>query len=228
LRVCATILLCSIAIVAAAAPAQLAAQAAPAGPGLGVPAALLPLAAPTGAADLAIMAIWIDDTPTLYGFAFRGGRPARPWQLQVALGQARGAGQRRVGGLSVEQAWSIVQQPGGQARIVTGAQYFTDRRDATTFVRVPLGVRGEAPRLFGAVIAAPVAAAGVAAGATRFERGWTEYVGTFAEAGLRLDVHGAWAQGTILFDRQLSGGAGRTSDPRFVLRFGFLPRTPED
>jgi hypothetical protein len=193
---------------------------------LAPPAAAVPLASPVGGAEVAILVQWNDDTTPIYGLAFRSGRAERRRHLQLVYGQPRGFGGNWVGGGSYDMARRVAGGTGGWLEAHGGAQVLFDRRDDALHVRVPVGVRGEHTLTLSQLLATPVAAAGASAGVVRFGD-WEEYGGVYGEAGLRLELFGAWAQGTVALEQRLLGGVDRPVEPRLQLRFGFI-RRPEN
>jgi hypothetical protein len=191
------------------------------------PAVALPLAAPTGAAEIALIVHWIDaGTAEMYGFAF--GRPHRPRGLnvQLAMGQARSAqrGQWIAGG-SADYGWRLYRSGGTTLHAGLGSQLLFDRREDNLNLRVPFFARAEHDIVLAEqVILSPLAAGGASIGAARFDE-WSEYGGAFAEAGARLSVHGVWLQAGVSIDRGVFGPFRETGDPRYVIRLGFIRPT---
>jgi hypothetical protein len=192
-----------------------------------VPAAALPLAAPTGEADLALIVHWIQsDVSELYGFALRSGRAQRPLHVQLAVGQPRFRTSSWIAGASVDLGRPLVRNGTTRVFAAAGGQVLYDRRDNDLNVRVPVVARGETSLPLGELVSlAPLFAAGAALGVARIDD-WSEYAGIFGEAGVRLTVYGVWAQGSIALDRRVLGDDGEPTEPRFVLRIGFIPREP--
>jgi hypothetical protein len=187
------------------------------------PAAAVPLASPAGAAQLGILVNWNEDTTPIYGFAFRSRGAASPAHLQLVFGQARGFGGNWIGGLSYDRGVRLVGVGTTAVTAIAAGQMIFDRRENALHLRVPIGVRAETTVAAGPLWITPVVAGGGSGGVTRFG-GWEEYGGAFGEGGLRLELLGGWAQGTVLFEERLVGGTARTVEPRLVLRFGYEPR----
>jgi hypothetical protein len=190
-----------------------------------IAATALPLASPTGAADIGLVIHWLDtERPELYGFALRTQSRRMPLHVQLGYGQPRGPiGGRWLLGLSVDGGPRLVQRPAASLGGVVGAQLLYDRQREELSVRLPLGVRGETTfALAEAVSVTPLAAGGAGLGFTRLDD-WTGYGGVFGEAGLRITIAGFWVQGGVGLDHRLLGEPQGGGDARFVVRLGYIP-----
>jgi hypothetical protein len=186
----------------------------------------VPMAAPSGPGNLAIIALLVEDRPEIYGIGIGG--PG--WHLQVVGGREAGFGGRWIYGGTYDREWRV--HSGGAHRLdaAAGPHLFVDRFDGGTHLRLPVALRGTLDALRGDIAVAGIGAAGAAGGASGWRGDWVEHVGVFGEAGLRVNIHGGWLQATVLADQrifpdyvELHGSPEPRKRPRYAIRFGYDP-----